>query len=228
MENNDEREQLKRTFPSNSKTVRQDIQQPNPEDRKLEKVIKGTVKKQKRGLGKRLAELFIEDDTKTVGGYMFYDVLIPAAKTMICDIIGWGGFAERLLFSDRRSIRGRGGDRGRGGSFTSYGSYYRSVDRDPRDRDRGGGRDISRAGRARHDFDEIVLETRGEAEEVLSHLVDLTVDYGQATVADLYDLVGIQSSYTDNKYGWTDLRSSSVNRVRDGYLLNLPRTQLLE
>lgn len=227
MENNGEREQLKNTFPSNSKTIRKETQQSNPEDRKLEKVIKGTVKKQKRGFGKRLAELFIEDDTKTVGSYIFYDVLIPAAKTMVCDIIGWGGFAERLLFSDRRGVRG-GGRRGEVGraSYTSYGSYYRQGDRDSRDRDRG--RDISRAGRARHDFDEIVLETRGEAEEVLSHLVDLTLDYQQATVADLYDLVGIQSSYTDNKYGWTDLRSAGVTRVRDGYLINLPRTILLE
>ena len=87
---------------------------------------------------------------------------------------------------------------------------------------------MSRTSRARHDFDEIILETRGEAEEVLSHLVDLTIDYQQATVADLYDLVGITSNFTDNKYGWTDLRSASVTRVRDGYLINLPRTQILD
>ena len=37
--------------------------------------------------------------------------------------------------------------------------------------------------------------------------------------ADLYDLVGINGSYTDNKYGWTHLRSTDVQRVRDGYLL---------
>ena len=35
-------------------------------------------------------------------------------------------------------------------------------------------------------------------------------------------------NFTDNKYGWKDLSSASVSRVRDGYLLNLPRTVLLD
>jgi len=44
------------------------------------------------------------------------------------------------------------------------------------------------------------------------------------SVADLYELVGIQGSYTDNKYGWTkNIRNASVVRVRDGYLLKLPK-----
>lgn len=233
MNKGDNKEELKTLFPSNSKIVKRESQQSSTiDDRKLEKVVTGIVKKQKRGFSKRLAETFLEDDTRSVGNYILNDVLIPAAKSMICDMIGWGGFAEIMLFGDKR-----GGARARGGrsnnrSHTSYSSYYRSShndrdsrDRDSRDRDR---RDISRAGRARHDFDEIILETRGEAEEVLSHLVDLTVDYDQATVADLYDLVGITGNFTDNKYGWTDLRSAGVTRVKDGYLLNLPRTKLLD
>lgn len=219
---NDGKEQLKNTFPSNSKALRRDPQQPSiPENRKIEKVVTGTVKKQKRGFGKKMAEIFLEDDTKSVGSYILHDVLIPAAKSMISDMVGGG--IEMLLFGDRRSRNTR---RDAGRSYTSYGSYYRSVDRDPREKDRG--RDISRTGRARHDFDEIVLETRGEAEEVLSHLVDLTIDYKMASVADLYDLVGITSSFTDNKYGWTDLRNANVTRVRGGYLLNLPRTEVLD
>lgn len=226
MENND-KEQLKNNFPSNSKTVRKEICDVPSENRKLEKVISGSVKKQKRSFSKKLSETFLEDDTKSVGNYIFHDVLIPAAKSMLCDIIGWGGFAEMLLFNDRRG--GRNPRRtGSNRSHTSYGSYYRSTDRDrgrePRDR----GRDISRTSRSRHNFDEIVLETRGEAENVLSHLVDLVIDYDQATVADLYELVGITPEFTDNKYGWTDLSDAGVKRVRDGYLINMPRTQILD
>lgn len=52
---------------------------------------------------------------------------------------------------------------------------------------------------------------------------DLIDTYGMVSVADLYDLVGINGSYTDNKYGWTHLRSADVQRVRDGYLLKLPK-----
>ena len=47
--------------------------------------------------------------------------------------------------------------------------------------------------------------------------------YGLVSVADLYELVGITGSYTDNKYGWYDIRSASVVRVRDGYLLKFPK-----
>ena len=226
MDNND-KEQLRDNFPSNSKVARVNTQ-PRPvktEERKLEKVITGSVRKQKRSFSKKLAETFLEDDTKSVGSYILHDVLVPAAKALVSDMIGGG--IEMLLFGERRgrssSIRREGGK-----SVTSYGSYYRSNNRD-NDRDtRDSRRDMSKAGRARHDFDEIVLDTRGEAEDVLSRLVDLTIDYNQATVADLYDLVGITGNYTDNKYGWFDLHSASVSRVRDGYLINLPRTQPLD
>jgi hypothetical protein len=223
MSENNNKELLKDTFPSNSKT-RKSIDQQDTEEKpeKLQKIITGGVKTKKRSFGKKMAETFLEDDTKSVTSYILHDVLIPAAKAMISDMVGGG--IEMLLFGERRrgssSIR-RDGSR----SYTSYGSYYRSDSRDNRP---PSGREISKTARARHEFDDVVLDTRGEAEDVLSRLVDLTMDYGQATVADLYDLVGITGSFTDNKWGWTDLRSASVSRVRDGYLINLPRTQPLD
>ena len=102
---------------------------------------------------------------------------------------------------------------------------YNSISNGPRREER---RTVSSNTRARHSFDDIVLSSRGEAEEVISHLVDLTIDYGQASVSDLYDLIGITGNFTDNKYGWTDLSSASVSRTRDGYVLNLPRTIVLD
>lgn len=221
------RELLGDNYPSNRRTEKRETAEKKiPEDKKVEKVVNGKVRKQKRSLRKKMAETFLEDDTKSVGSYVFHDILIPAAKDLISDIVGGG--VEMLLFGERRS-----GSRSRGSSirpnnnrsFTSYGSYYGPSNKD----NRPAGRDMSRTARARHDFDEIILDTRGEAEEVLSHLVDLTVDYGQASVSDLYDLVGVTSAFTDEKYGWTDLRGASISRARGGgYLLNLPRTQALD
>ena len=68
-----------------------------------------------------------------------------------------------------------------------------------------------------------MLETRGEAEDVLSRMDELIDTYGVVSVADLYDLVGISCNYTDNKYGWTNLRNAEPVRVRDGYMLKLPK-----
>jgi hypothetical protein len=71
------------------------------------------------------------------------------------------------------------------------------------------------------------LESGAEADEVIARLDELIDVYGMASVADLYDLVGISGQYTDNKYGWTDVSSASRIRVRDGYLLKMPRAKPL-
>jgi len=87
---------------------------------------------------------------------------------------------------------------------------------------------MSRRGRASHDFDEIILATRVEGEEVIERLFDLVSRYEAATVADLYELVGVSGNYTDDKWGWTDVRGSGVTRVRNGYLLDLPKPEPID
>ena len=54
-------------------------------------------------------------------------------------------------------------------------------------------------------------------------MCELIDTYQMVKVADLYDLVGISCDYTANNYGWTNLRNASVERVRDGYILKLPK-----
>lgn len=208
-------------FPPNSRISKK------PEgslEKKVEKIISGNVVQKKRGLMKKITSTFIEDDSRSVGDYVFHDILIPAAKSTISDMVGGG--IEMLLFGGRRGSRTV---RDRGRSYVNYNSAsYRSSRDIPSRCDRESGRTMTNTARSRHDFDEIILETRGEAEEVLSHLVDLTIDYDVATVADLYDLVGITSNFTDNRYGWTNLSNSSVSRVRGGYVINLPRPQPID
>lgn len=48
---------------------------------------------------------------------------------------------------------------------------------------------------------------------------ELIDTYKLVSVADLKDLVGITGNYTDNRYGWTSIRSAEVVRVRDGYTI---------
>ena len=236
MDDNEKKETLADNFPSNSRAQKPAVNsEKTTEDKKVERVVTGKVKKQKRGFGKKVADTLCEDDTKNVGSYIIYDVLIPAAKDMLSDMVGGG--VDMLLFGERRGGRGRSSrGSGRGGGYTSYGSYYRGNDRDrgrdrDRDRDRGRDRDrdISNRGRARHEFDELVIDNRGEAEEVLSRMADFIVDYDVVTVADFYDLVGVTQSFTDNKWGWDDLRGVKVIRARGGgYIIDLPRPRSLD
>lgn len=70
----------------------------------------------------------------------------------------------------------------------------------------------------------IIFESREKAEVVLEELLELIRCYGYASVANLYDLVDLKNNvYTNNYYGWTCLDTVKVERVRDGYILNLPK-----
>jgi hypothetical protein len=70
--------------------------------------------------------------------------------------------------------------------------------------------------------DEIIVSTRKEGEAVLDELKDILCKYGQVSVADFYELVGIRPEYTDNKRGWKELRYTGLHKSRYGYTFSLP------
>ena len=73
--------------------------------------------------------------------------------------------------------------------------------------------------------DEIIIASRGEAEEIIDKMNEIIVNYDVVSVADLYEMIGYdkKSRYTDFNYGWSDLRGAKAVRVPDGFLLDLPR-----
>ncbi len=78
-----------------------------------------------------------------------------------------------------------------------------------------------------HDFGEIGLATRVEAEEAISRLESLIERYGSASVADLYGMIDVTAAFTDDKWGWEDLRGAGVRRSRGQYVLVLPKPEPL-
>lgn len=205
-------------FPSNSEASKKRIQ--GEDGRNIERVTSGEAIRKKRSLRKQFKETFIAGDFKSSVRYVAFDILLPTLRDMLWEA-GSGGI-EKLIFGESRR---RGSTPPQAGP-TGYVSYNRYA--------MGGGsrmasssRAMSRMARARHDFDEIVLESRPDAEEVIDRLFDLVSRYETATVSDLYELVGLPSNHTDHKWGWTDLRGAGVTRVRDGYLLDLPDPQPL-
>lgn len=200
---------MKVDYPSNSLKAKG----AQTSEKKVTQVTTGLVIAKKKSLGKRFKETFLGENMDNVVGYIIQDVLIPAAKSTISDIVSGG--IEMLLFGTSKGRRTN--TYNRNDSRVSYQKYYKENER------KDGRRDITVAARARHNFDDIIIASRAEAEEVRNNLVDLIADYQVATVSDLYDLVGITSEFTDNKYGWDDLSTSKIIRVRDGYLIDLPK-----
>lgn len=198
---------------------------PKVDEKVVEKVVEGDVVRRKKPLGKRFSETFFTGDARGVFSYVVGDVLLPAAKDTIAD--AFSTMIERMLFGETRSASRRTGARPSGGS--GYVSYNRfAPQQGPAARREDPRLEISRKARSTHNFDEIILATRAEAETVIDRLFDIVTRYEAATVADLYELVGVTPKFTDDKWGWTDIRGAGVTRVRSGYLLELPPTEALD
>ena len=195
-------------YKPNSNRYKKEQSNALAERKKIEKVVTGKVRTKKKSEISKLKDTFISEDASNVKSYIVMDVLIPAAKKAISDIVRDG--VDMILYGDTHN--------GRSSSGASYVSYRSYSDRDRRDTRRESSR--TRVG---YDYDDIILESRAEAEEVLRRMDELIETYGIVSVADLYDLVGKSCNYTDNKYGWTNIRNAEPVRVRDGYLLKMPK-----
>lgn len=194
-------------LPDNSH-VGKEAQKKN-EEKRVEKVTKGAVKTKKNDV-KKFTDVFISEDVGRVKSYILMDVLVPSIKKAISDIVTNG--IDMILYgeSGRR-------DKKSGSSKISYSKYYDERDRGVRE---------SEHPKARNgwDYEDIVFDSRGDAERVLSELDEAIDKYGVISVGDLYEAAGVRTdNYTVNKYGWTNIRSADVIRTRDGYMIKLPK-----
>lgn len=176
------------------------------ETKTIEKVISGTAKTKKKNDVRKFADVFISEDVNNVKSYILMDVLVPAIKKAISDIVVNG--IDMVLYGEANHTKKQNGTK------PSYRSYY----------DNNNSNHSTNTRRTAYTFDDIIMDNRADAEEVLDSMLATIDKYGIVSVADMYDLVGITGNYTDNKYGWTDLRSARIERERDGgYTINLPR-----
>ena len=185
----------------------------NSEKKKIEPVVKSGAKLRKKNELQKVAGSIISEDAKSVKSYILMDVLVPAIKDAIEDIVTNG---IRMLRRGDTSAR-RSGPSG-GISHISYNKAYDRRDRSSLDRPRGV-----------MDFDDLILPTRYEAEEVLRSLDDLIETYRIVSVADMYEAAGIRDfEYTARNYGWKDIRRAEVVHVRNGYWLKMPNVSPID
>lgn len=213
-------------FPGNSKSVRQPKSTPEME-KKIESVLSNVAAKKKKSLFKRFTDVIIGGDSKSVVHYVMAEVVVPQLKDLLAEATSGG--IEKMIYGDNaRGPRARYG--GRPAGPTNYTKYsvrgtnpIGAATRDPRDRPPNPAT-LPR----QFDYDEILLQTRVEAETVLERMYDLVQNYDSASIHDLKTLVGWSPSYTDQKWGWMDLQGSLIRRVRDGYMLEFPRPVALD
>ena len=167
------------------------------ENKKIEKVANGRLKKRSA----------LSHDVNNIKNYALKDVLIPALQKAVVDIVKNG--VEMLVYRGEKPPSSRN-------SALPYVSYnkYGSSSSDRR---------YSEPRSVGYGIEDIILETRGEAEEVLRHMDAIIDTYGVLSVLDMFDLVGVRSTPNDNKYGWTNIRSAEIVRVSGGYTIRMPK-----
>lgn len=203
------------SLPSNSHKSKEQ-QKYNLPEKKVEKVVTGETSIKRRSGIVKLADVFLPEDIQSVKSYILADVIIPKIKDVLHDIgsEAWDSFWG----ISGRSTRGSASKY----TYVSYDKKYGNPDRDPRDQH------PRRSGRL--DYDEIVFNSRGDAETVLERMDELCERYQQVSVADMYDLSDVTNdNWMLTKYGWTDTRDARIERLSGGkYRINMPKARPLD
>ena len=206
-------------FPANSAKARARSEGPHPQGppERVEQVTSAEASRRKRGVGRQFKQTFIGGTARGAIDYVFADVIVPAIRDLMFESFRDG--MEKWVYGDSRIRRNRTlGDRYSDVGHVNYQGMSTTTRRPPTSP-----RTISSQSRSRQTFDEVVIRSRVEAEEVLDRMFDTLSRFGVVKVAELYEMTGIRSDHTDHKWGWTSLRGAKVATLRDGtYLLDLP------
>lgn len=215
-------------FPSNAhqpKIAKPELKTDQPEEPRAQPVVTGTVVRRKKSPIKKFTEMMF-GDTKGIGSAVVMEILLPAMRDMVFE--AGKDAMERTLYPDARgsgyrrgiSSNGHVNYRAMSGGLVAKAVSLHQDARQP----------LSRRARSTHNFDEIVLASRREGEDVLAQMFGVVERFEVVTVADLYEMVKLDTSYVDRKFGWNAalLASAGVSRVKEGYLLDLPRPAELD
>lgn len=79
------------------------------------------------------------------------------------------------------------------------------------------------------DIGYIYVDTKEQAHDIITNLIEAIENYGKAKVSDLYDQLTdengnkIPTTFADVKYGWTDADALGYHQEGGQYLLDLPK-----
>lgn len=199
-------------YKPNSHKSREDNKEKTVEKRVSGKVVGESAKTKKKSGVAKAVNSFVAEDLKNVKSYVTSEVLIPKIKDIVFEAVKGG--IGMILFGESFK-RGQSS----GAPKISYGSYYSSGSSVRQERPTTYAKPMDG-----FDFDEVVFATKGDAESVLAVMDETIERYGIVSVSDFYELAGVTSNnFAINRYGWSNIRSAEILRVRDGYIIKFPK-----
>lgn len=162
---------------------------------------------------------FFAADAKTVGTHVVESILIPSLQKLLSDSVK--GAVDWFIYGSKGKSSPNSGP-----GTVSYSRYYQQST--PAYYNGGYAQPAPATRPGLYSVNEFKFEERGDAETVLMRMNESITRYGMVSVADFYDFIGQRCSFTDQKYGWYDLRPASVIRLDDGYAIQFPKAQPIE
>lgn len=206
---------------------------------KVQTVVSKKPKKHKKNLMERLVVGVLgPDGLPSITSYINHEIIVPAVKNIIVDGITSG--INMMMFGAEQRRNGQGGvpPHNYGGPSqnhwsspprTNYSQNYRPGGTPPQNATTYATRPAVAPARSANQVEDYIINDRHEAIGVLDALVEQINTYGNATVADYYDMIGVESRYTDNTYGWTvnDVQYMKIVPARGGYSVYLPQVSVV-
>ena len=185
------------------------------EEKKFDKVTHNKVTVKKKSAPKRLADIFIIGDIEQVKRTLVNDMLIPAAKNLVSNMISTA--VNMVLFNNK----GPSNYSGYYQPTTYYQPRYSQPSYSAFYSQNNGPQPPVQTGYST--TQEILFTSRGDAEAVLSQMNEALTAYSHVSVADFFDLAGVTANYTDYSYGWYNLAGATISSVPGGFVINFPK-----
>lgn len=195
------------------------------EKEKAQRVVTAQPKKVKKSLiGRLVTGIVGPDGLPGIGAYVNEEIVKPAIKNIIVDAVTSG--INMVMYGDKGGPPRRNGNqfpRQQYAPRTNYNDNYRNAPQGAQ----AGERVVRPVGRGVEDFK---LIDRQEASNVLVSLVEYADMYNSVSVADYYDMIGVESKYTDHNIGWTydTISRATVMAARGGgFIIKFPPTEVI-
>lgn len=192
---------------------------PEPPKKDIKQVVTG-AKVVDRSARKRFVDFLVAESPKALLGKIGRDIVVPrlkqgfeeAANNFLAGML-WGDSSNRPLPPTVRGTVLRGG-----------GTNYNQLSSQPSALTQAREANVTRSS---GNYKDIICPDQQRAEFLLANLYDTLNQYRVVAVGDLYEMAGITPAISDNAYGWTNLDGARISKVREGYLLELPRPSLI-
>ena len=180
-------------LPSNNREV------PNKRPKAKPVISKAARKATKGGLAYEIRE---------IANSLFSSLMKPTMQNLLLDFVN--GALRMLVLKEDASSYGR-----------AHTPYNRFFDTSPTYQKSSSYSTVAPPIRA-NPYEPVLIPTRQEAETVLYHMRARIEEFGWVTVGDLYSMCRMPSNFTQERWGWTDLKHVGIGHTNQGWFIDLP------